>query len=56
MLAMCIRYRGAEALGGFDDLAAKLDVAAAAQSKTVPEVVDSVFHQVDGRRPGDVRI
>jgi hypothetical protein len=47
-LATFLRYSGPEELGGFGDLAAKLDAAAAAQGKTVPEVADSVFRQVGG--------
>jgi hypothetical protein len=47
-LATFLRYSGPEELGGFGDLAAKLDAAAAAQGKTVPEVADSIFRQVGG--------
>jgi hypothetical protein len=47
-LATFLYHGGPEARGGFGDLAIKLDAAAAAaaRTKTVPEVADGVFYQV----------
>jgi hypothetical protein len=47
-MSSVLHLSGPESLGGYGDLAAKLDAAAKAAGKTVPEVADSVFRQVSG--------
>jgi hypothetical protein len=47
-LATFIHHGGPAELGGFGDLAIKLDAAAVGQSKTMSEVTDSIYRQVGG--------
>jgi hypothetical protein len=50
-LATFLRFSGPEALGGFGDLAAKIDAAAAAetaQGKTLAQIADGVWKQTSG--------